>query len=103
MPLHNPASASVTFPTSSSISATGIPGATSSTSLLASNASRKGATIFNNSTADLYVELGGTASTTAFAVKLDPGGYFEVPYSYTGAIAGIWSAANGTALVREYT
>lgn len=103
MPLANPSNVNVNMPTASAAAATAVPAATSSTSLLAANSSRKGATIWNNSTAVLYVELGSTASATAYTAKLESGGYYEVPYSYTGAISGIWSAANGNALVRELT
>ena len=37
----------------------------SSTAILASNASRKGATLVNDSTATLYLKYGATASTTS--------------------------------------
>lgn len=75
--------------------------ATSSTSLLAANANRRGATIFNDSTAILYLALAGSASTTAFTTKVQPDGYYEVPFDYAGAIFGIWAAANGAARVTE--
>jgi hypothetical protein len=47
--------------------------------------------------------MGTTASTTDFAVKINSGGYFEVPYGYNGRIDGIWVAASGNARVVEYT
>ena len=103
MPLSNPSTVNVTLPSSSAAAATTVTAATTSTSLLASNTSRKGASIWNNSTAALYVEMGATASLTAYAAKLEAGGYYEVPYGYTGAIAGIWAAVNGNALVREFS
>ncbi len=74
---------------------------TDSVSLLAANYNRKGTTIWNKSTANLYVELGATASTWAFTARVGAGGYYEVPFTYTGVISGIWDAANGSALVRE--
>lgn len=75
-----------------------------STTLLAANAARLGATIFNDSTADLYVKLGATASATSFTVKMAAASYFEVPYGYTGIIDGIWSAdASGSARITELT
>jgi hypothetical protein len=89
---------------SSTATQTSVAGATSSTSLLASNAARLGATVYNDSTAILYLLLGsGTASTSAYSVQVGAGGYYEVPFGYTGAIKGIWSAAAGTARLTELT
>ncbi len=75
-----------------------------SVSLLASNANRLGATIFNDSSATLYIKLGSTASTTSFTFKALQDDYYEVPYGYTGAIDGIWSSdAGGNARITELT
>lgn len=82
---------------------TSVAGSASSVTLLASNTSRQGATIFNDSTATLYVKLGATASTTSFTVKMATDDYFEVPFSYTGVIDGIWSSATGNARITELT
>lgn len=75
----------------------------SSVSLLASNASRKGATIYNDSTQSLYVKFGATASATSFTVLILAAGYYELPTTsvYTGAIDGIWAGANGSARITE--
>jgi len=71
---------------------------------LASNANRLGATIFNDSTSDLYIKLGATASTTSFTVKVWQDGFFTVPFGYTGIIDCIWSADTaGSARVTEVT
>lgn len=76
-------------------------------SLLASNANRLGATIFNEDTvstgATLKVKLGATASATSFTVAIVAQGYYEVPFGYTGAIDGIASAATGSARITELT
>lgn len=73
-----------------------------STALLTANTARKGAVIWNESTSVLYVALAGTASTTAYTWQVAPGGYLELPgVTYTGAISGIWSTANGSARVTE--
>lgn len=77
--------------------------AATSATLLAANTSRIGATIFNDSTATLYLKFGTTASATSYTVQILPGGYYEVPFGYTGKIDGIWSAANGFAYVTELT
>ncbi len=76
-----------------------------SQTLLASNASRKNATFFNNSTSALYLKYGTTASAADFNVKILAGGYFELPVGavYTGRIDGIWDTANGACLVTELT
>lgn len=77
-----------------------------SVSLLAASDARAGATIFNDTTDSsnfLYVKLGATASTTSFTIKMNPGGYYEVPYGYNGAIDGIWTVASGNARITELT
>lgn len=79
------------------------------TTILAANANRKGASIFNDSTALLYLALANvTASATAYSVQVPPGGYFELPICdggvYTGIIKGIWASdAAGAARVTEWT
>lgn len=80
---------------------TSVAGATSSTALLASNAQRRNAKIFNDSGAILYINEGATASTTAFTVKLLPDEFYET--DYTGALNGIWSSATGSARITEIT
>lgn len=80
--------------------------AAASTSLLAANARRKGATIFNTDANALCVRLdGGTATTTTgFNVRLTQNQYYEVPFGYTGAITGIWEADGaGAANLAEFT
>ena len=75
-----------------------------STTLLSSNTSRKGATIHNDSTAVLYVKFGTTASATSFTVKMAADAYYEVPFGYTGRIDGIWASdASGAARITEMT
>ena len=90
-----------TTPTQSSVA-----GSASSVTLLASNSARLGATIYNDSSALLYVKLGATASTSSFTAILSGnsggyGGYFEVPFGYTGVIDGIWASATGNARITE--
>jgi hypothetical protein len=95
--------------TNESVSATAtlsnVASSASSVSLLASNSSRKGAMIFNDSTQVLYVKLGATASTTSYTVQIAASGYYELPpaHIYTGAIDGIWASANGNARITELT
>lgn len=78
----------------------------SSVTILAANTARKGAIIYNDSTQVLYLDLtGGTASNSSYSVQVPSQGYFEVPGPsiYTGAITGIWAAANGNARVTEFS
>lgn len=88
---------------------TSVNDAATSTTILASNANRKGATFFNESTAILYLALSDTtASTTVYSVQIPAGGYFELPVCdggvYTGSIAGIWASdAAGAARITELT
>lgn len=102
MPLF-PHQTAVATSTAGTSTPTSVTASTGSVSLLAANTLRKGATITNASTATLYVEFGATASATAYTVQMGAGDYYEVPANYTGAISGIWSAVNGSALVRELT
>jgi hypothetical protein len=74
----------------------------SNVTLLASNASRKGAAIYNDSTAILYVKFGATASATSFKVAMAAASYYEFPQPiYTGIVDGIWASANGNARITE--
>lgn len=80
---------------------TNVAASASNVTVLALNAQRKGATIYNDSTVVLYLKLGATASATSFTVKLQPDAYYEVPAEYTGIIDGIWASATGNARVTE--
>lgn len=71
--------------------------------LLASNSSRLGATVYNDSTAILYIKMGATATTSDFTLKLFPSSYWEVPFGYTGEIDGFWVSVNGHARIDELT
>lgn len=103
MALYNPATivSSESFSTASSPFT--IPSSITSNTILSANSNRKGATIWNDSTANLFIEFGPTATMSAFTAKINAGGYYEIPFQYTGAISGIWSAVNGNALIRELT
>jgi hypothetical protein len=102
MPLVNPVSVTVTPATSGT--ATPYPKTSLATvqTLIAANANRKGVTLWNNSTAALYLAFGADATLTAYAVKVDAGGYYELPFGFTGAVTGLWATANGSALIWEF-
>lgn len=72
-----------------------------SVTLFAANIGTRGRTVFNDSTALLYLKYGATASATSFTVIIGAGGYYEFPVMgggiYGGLVDAIWSAANGSA------
>ncbi len=80
-----------------------VAGSASSVTLQASNSGRRGLTIWNDSSAILYVKLGTTASTTSCTVKMVADAYYEVPFGYTGRVDGIWASATGSARMTELT
>jgi uncharacterized membrane protein YfcA len=74
----------------------------SSQVLAALNLARKGLILFNDSTATAYVAFAATATSSAFTVKIVPGGYWEMPRPiFTGAVSVIWDAVNGAMRVTE--
>mgnify|MGYP001615376110 CR=1 FL=1 len=91
--------------TSSSGALTSVASAATSTTILAANAKRKGATFVNTDANALCLRLdGGTATTTtAFNVRIIQNAYFELPFGYTGLVTGIWEADGaGAANVCEF-
>ncbi len=104
MPLFNaPSIPTAAANASTTATATSVSSSTTNVQLLALNVNRKGASFMNDSTANLLIEFGSTASRTAYTVKVPAGGYFEIPFFYTGVIAGLWDAASGRVLIREFT
>lgn len=87
-----------TIPTQTSPSVTNV-----NTSILVSNANRLGATIYNEGTAICYLKLGTTATISSYSCQIASGGYYEVPFAYTGAIDGITSASTAQLRVAELT
>lgn len=86
----------------SSGTASGVASSASSVTIAASSTNRKGMIIHNNSTAILYIRYGTPASIASggYTAKIAADGYWEMPQTiYTGAITGIWAAANGYANV----
>lgn len=90
---------------SSSSSFGSVNSGTSSVTILAASATRKGATIVNTDANILYLDMtGGTAATTRYAYALAQGAILEVPFGYAGNITGIWAAdGSGAALVTEFS
>lgn len=82
---------------------TSISSATANATILILNNSRKGATVFNESSAILYLKLGTTASISSYSAQVAANSYYEVPFGYIGEIDGIWAAVNGNARITELT
>lgn len=78
----------------------------SSVTILASNSARLGASVFNDSSAVLYLLYGsGTASATNYTVRIYQNGYHEVFGGFTGQLTGVWATdpGDGAARVTEVT
>lgn len=90
-------------PSSSTGTTSSVASSSTVVTLLAANVQRKGATIYNESTAVLYVRFGAAASATAYTVQVAANGYYELPFGYTGIVTGLWATANGSARVTELT
>ena len=69
--------------------------------ILAANSNRLGAMFYLESGSALFLKLGSNAGTFDYTLQLGTGGYYEVPYNYTGTISGIWQFANGTIQITE--
>jgi hypothetical protein len=74
---------------------------TANVTLLAANANRRGAAIYNNATVSMYLKLGANAAS-GLSLILVAGAYYEVPANYTGIIDCLWVAGgSGDAKVTE--
>lgn len=104
MPLYAASQVTTTLTTSSTCKSSTVVSAIASTLILAANPSRLFTSITNNTTKTLYLDFGGAASATDYAVAVPKGALYELPLNFTGAIHGIWSAVDGVkgALVREF-
>lgn len=90
--------------TASTGTQTSVASSIADTTILLSNASRKGCTIYNDSTSTLYLLLAaGTSSLTTYSLQLPAGGFLSVRVGgYIGIIKGVWDLANGAARVTEF-
>lgn len=88
-----------------SVSATvSVASSASSVSLVAANPARKGISIYNNSTAALYLSYATPATAANSFMQMQPGSLLMLDQQLmvSNAIYGIWTAANGTAQITEY-
>ncbi|NJL64899.1 MAG: hypothetical protein HC903_27720 [Methylacidiphilales bacterium] len=100
MPLTNPNGNNLIK--SSTVTTSDVDASIESTTLLEVNANRVGATIWNKSSSNLYIDFDTVTTVNSFAVKLVPDAFYELPFGFTGIISGIWEVANGKAVIREF-
>jgi hypothetical protein len=76
----------------------------SNVSIFGANSASVFRSVFNESTATLYLLFNGTpASLTLYTVRVAPNTFFQFPAPvYTSQVNGIWDAANGFARTMEY-
>jgi hypothetical protein len=89
--------------TSSTGATTRVATSTTVATMKAVNAARKGLTVFNESTALLYVNLGSGASATNYTYAMPASAYYELPYGYTGIVTATLATGSGNAQVTELT
>src|SRR3990167_8489998 len=70
-------------------------------SVLSANTNRKGATIYNKASTIVYLKLGTAATTSVFTVSMNHDDYYELPYGWTGVVAGITASNAGIINVTE--
>jgi len=77
---------------------------TASTLILAANAQRAGLSVYNSSSAELFLAPTASVTTQSFSYRVAPRAEFELPPPlYTGPIYGAWAAGGaGGAQVTEY-
>jgi hypothetical protein len=77
--------------------------ANTNTNLFAAASGTNARTIYNDSTAVLYVKFGTTATNSSYTVQIAAGGYYEFPQPlYAGNVDGIWASANGNARLTSW-
>jgi hypothetical protein len=93
----------ITPPTSSTATLSNVAASVTSVTILASNASRKGGSVYNDSSSAMYLKQGTSASTTSFSFKIPANTLYEINASivYTGAYTALWDTATGNARVTE--
>lgn len=75
----------------------------SNVTIFAAGTAAKVRTVWNDSSAILYLKFGATASTTSATVAIASQGYYEFPQPvYAGQVDGIWASANGFARTTQY-
>lgn len=105
MPLVNPVSVEIPASKTSVIFDASVETTTTADTLIPPNEFRLGFTIWNQSTSALLIDFGAQPVTaTKYALRIEPGGYYEDPYQFVGEVTGVWVAAdaNGAAKIRQF-
>lgn len=76
----------------------------SSVTIVGANTDRKGISIYNNSTAALFLSYATPATADNSFMQMQPGSLLMLDQQLmvSNAIYGIWTAANGSAQITEY-
>lgn len=95
----------VTTNKASTSAITSVAGSTANTTILAANANRIFASIYNGTNKNMYILLSASAASTSnYSILLITGSYWEVPNDWTGGIQAVWAnGVSGNALVTELT
>lgn len=98
------AAISVTLRQAANATTTSVGGSASSVTLLAANANRVAYSVYNDSTAILYLleDNSAAASSSNYTWQIAPGGGW-INDEYTGKVVGIWASATGNARITERT
>lgn len=84
-----------TIPTSALATLTNITGTVNGVLVVATDGTRKGIYIVNDSTANLLVRLGTPATTASFSLKITTASSWQMPFPiFQGRIDAIWDATN---------
>lgn len=82
---------------------TNVASSATNVNLFAASGNDRMRTIFNESTAVLFVKFGATASLTSYTVQVAAGGFLEFATPlYAGQVDGIWASANGSARLTSW-
>lgn len=94
-----------TYGIASGATRTSVSASNTDTLLLSGNVTRRGAIVVNDANiATLKIGLGNAAvSATDYSAMIGPGGYWEVPFGFSGTIRGIWDVSSGSARITEVT
>lgn len=73
-----------------------IPVSATAVELAPARESRRGMTIYNDSTQSLYVKYSVDVTTTSFAIKIPPDWYATMPWGeiYAGKMWGVWGGVD---------
>jgi hypothetical protein len=95
---------------------TSVPSSTGAVELAGANPDRRGLSVYNASTAVLYLKYGSGASSSSYTVAVPASALYELPpvgpvYAsgevvggcYAGQVTGAWASENGSAKVTEVT